>query len=332
MSKRHSPHRGSLAFIPSKRARSEIPHIKSWPPGGDKPKIMGFAGYKAGMTHVFIKDYRETSTTTGTEVREAVTVIETPPMKICAIRFYSGDHYGLKTVSEVWAKSLDTDLKKRIQLPRKYDAKSAWKKVKEADIEDVRVLMHTTPKLVTGVPKKVPDIMEQPIRGGTMEERIEYAKSILGKELKVHEFITAGKMVDVVAVTKGKGFQGVIKRRGVKLLTHKNSKHRRMIGTLGPWHPAFVMWQVPQAGQMGYHQRTEYNKRILKVGDSADEVTPQGGFLHYGIVKNDYIVIHGSVPGPTKRLIRFREPVRFLRDSVDTVEITYLSRESNQGT
>jgi len=68
MSERHRPRRGSMGYSPRKRARAETPHIKSWPEGRDKPKIQGFLGYKAGMTHAFVVDYRPTSTTSGREV------------------------------------------------------------------------------------------------------------------------------------------------------------------------------------------------------------------------------------------------------------------------
>jgi large subunit ribosomal protein L3 len=182
------------------------------------------------------------------------------------------------------------------------------------------------------VPKKKPELIELRIGGGTINERLGYAKSILGKALKITDFTKEGEMVDVIAVTKGKGFQGTVKRWGVKLLTHKNSKHRRMIGTLGPWHPNYVMSQVPQAGQTGYHQRTEYNKRILKIGEKGDEITPDGGFLKYGIVRNNYIVIHGSIPGPAKRLVSLRDPIRREGVVVERApEITYISTESKQG-
>jgi len=93
--------------------------------------------------------------------------------------------------------------------------------------------------------------------------------------------------------------QGTIKRHHVKLLLHKNSKHRRMIGTAGSWHPSWVQATVPQAGQMGYHQRTEYNKRVLKVGENGEEITPAGGFPNYGVIRNSYILVHGSIPGPS---------------------------------
>jgi large subunit ribosomal protein L3 len=335
MPKRHHPKRGSMGYSPRKRARREVPRVKSWPEdNGDAPKLQGFAGYKAGMTHAFVEDFRPTSTTSGKEVQIPVTIVETPPMKIVAIRVYEQTSYGLKTLTEVWNSKLDKELARRLPIPKKYDNKKALKKLEklENDIEDVRVLASTQPKLVTGIPKKKPELMELRVGGGTVKERIDYSKSIMGKDLKITDYIHEGDMVDVIAVTKGKGFQGSVKRWGVKLLTHKNSKHRRMTGTLGPWHPNYVMSEVPQSGQMGYHQRTEYNKRILKIGEKGDEITPDGGFLKYGIVRNNYIVIHGSIPGPSKRLISLRDPIRRRGVKVEKPpEITYISTESKQG-
>ena len=54
----HHPKRGSKGYSPRKRAKSEIPRFKSWPKREGEPKIQGFAGYKAGMTHAFVVDYR----------------------------------------------------------------------------------------------------------------------------------------------------------------------------------------------------------------------------------------------------------------------------------
>jgi len=234
MPKNHHPRRGSMAFSPRKRARAETPHIKSWPLGGEKPKIQGFLGYKAGMTHAFVVDYRPTSTTSGKEVMMPVSVVETPPIKIAAVRAYKKTIHGLETIGEKWATKLDSELSKRIPLPKK-NAGKKWDFTKNAD--DIRVLVYTQPKLVTGLPKKTPEIRELRISGGPIEDRIAYAKEILGKEIKIEDVIREGDMLDILAVTKGKGFQGHVKRWGVKLLTHKNSKHRRMIGTAGSWHP-----------------------------------------------------------------------------------------------
>jgi len=329
MPERHHPKRGSHGFSPRKRAKSETPHIKKWSEDSQKPKVQGFFGYKAGMTHAFIVDYRPTSTTSGREVLMPVTIVETPPIKVAAIRTYQRDNYGLHTVGEKWSDKLDKELLKRIPIAKKNLDKS-WDFTKDAD--EIRIIVYTQPKLVTGIPKKAPELSELKIGGGSIDEQIKYAKGILGKELKINDVMKDGDMLDIIAITKGKGFQGAVKRWGVKLLTHKNSKHRRMIGTAGSWHPNWVQSTVPQAGQMGYHQRTEYNKRILKIGDDGEEITPAGGFPHYGVIRNSYIIIHGSIPGPTKRLIGMRDAIRYQRGvKLEKAEITYISTTSKQG-
>lgn len=332
MSNRRRPRKGSKAYSPRKRAVSQTPRLDSWPEISGGPKLQGFAGYKAGMTHAFVVDFRPTSLTTGQEIQIPVTVVEVPPMKVAAVRVYENTRYGLKTIGEVWAPAVDENLRRRLPIPKNYDSEKAWSALNKQEVEDVRLLTYTQPKMVTGVPKKVPELMETRIGGGTVEQRLEYAKSLLGKDITVNDFAKDGAMIDVAAVTKGKGFQGAIKRWGVKLLSHKNSKHRRMVGTLGPKRPGFVRPSVPQAGQVGYHQRTEFNKRILKVGEKGEEVNPKGGFLHYGNIRNPYVLIHGSVPGPTKRLIRLRDPVRAAGPALkEAPNLVYVSTESKQG-
>jgi len=144
MSERHHPRRGSMGFSPRKRARAETPHIKSWPEGNDKPKMQGFLGYKAGMTHAFIVDYRPTSTTSGREVMMPVSVVETPPIKVAAVRAYEKTLHGLQTLGEIWASKLDSELSKRLPLIKK-DKKANWKFANEAD--EIRVIIYTQPKL-----------------------------------------------------------------------------------------------------------------------------------------------------------------------------------------
>ena len=329
MPERHHPRRGSRGYSPRKRARAQTPHIKSWPEGNDKPKIQGFLGYKAGMTHAFVVDYRPTSTTSGREVVMPVSVVETPPIKVAAVRAYKKTYHGLQTLGEKWAVKLDPELSKKVSLI-KNEKKTSWDFTKDAD--EIRVIIYTQPKLVSSIPKKIPEIREMRISGGSIEDQIKYAKDILGKELKIKDVIKEGDMLDTIAVTTGKGFQGHVKRWGVKLLTHKNSKHRRMIGTQGAWHPNWVQGTVPNAGQMGYHQRTEHNKRVLKIGEKGEEITPAGGFPHYGVVRNSYILLHGSIPGPTKRLISLRDAIRYQRGvKVEKPDITYISTTSKQG-
>ncbi len=332
MPKEHRPRHGSMGFSPRKRSDSEVPHFASWPEIEVGPKLQGFAGYKAGMTHAFIVDYRPTSTTSGQEVQVPVTVIETPPMRVAAVRLYRRGHEGLQVAAEMWSDKLDKELKRVFPTPKKHDGGEGFAAVDPVSVDDVRVITYTQPTMVTGIPKKEPDLMEQRIGGGTIPERLEYAKSLLGKEVRVSDFCREGSMIDIAAVTKGKGWQGHHTRWNTKLLSHKNSKHRRNIGTLGNFQPGYVRNTVPQSGQMGYQQRTECNKRVLKIGEDGNEITPNGGFLHYGPVRTSYVLVHGSVPGPTKRLIRLRDAARGGYVRLEKApELTYISRESKQG-
>ncbi|MEM1981927.1 MAG: 50S ribosomal protein L3 [Candidatus Hadarchaeales archaeon] len=321
----HRPRRGSLAFSPRVRAPSPIPHIRSWPEEKEV-RLLGFAGYKAGMTHVFYIDDKKTSPTAGKEIFSPATVIETPPLKVCGVRLLEKTDHGLRTLTEVWANDLPKELGRRIKLPKKACQEEGMKKaeelLKEGRVAEVRVLVCTQPWLCSG-PKKKPDLFEVGVGGPDVLSKWEYCKGLLGKEVRVSEVFKPGEYVDATAITKGKGFQGPVKRWGVKILPRKTDDGRRQVGTLGPWTPARVMWTVPAAGQMGYHQRTELNKRILKIG-KGEEVTPPGGFKRWGIVKSDYVLVAGSLPGPTKRLIHLRPATR-MRESPGVPVVTYIA-------
>jgi large subunit ribosomal protein L3 len=304
--KAHRPRRGSLAYTPRVRAPSPLPHIRSWPER-EETRLLGFAGYKAGMTHVFYLDDRKTSPTAGKEVFSPATVIEAPPLRVWGLRLLGRTSRGLKTLTEVWAENLPKELGRVLSLPKKSDPermKRAEELVREGKVEEVRVLACTQPELCSG-PKKKPDVLELGVGGKDVGSKWEYAKSLLGKEVRASEVFKPGEYVDVTAITKGKGFQGPVKRWGVKILPRKTDEGRRQVGTLGPWTPARIMWTVPAAGQMGYHQRTELNKRILKIG-RGEEITPKGGFKRWGPVRSDYVLVAGSLPGPTKRLVHLR--------------------------
>ncbi len=331
--KKSAPRRGSLAYLPRGRAARHLGRIRYWPVVEEGPVPLAFAGYKAGMTHVFYVEEKKGSIYYGREIFQPVTIIDAPPMKVCGVRVYENTPYGLKTLTEAWFEDLPKDLDRIITLPKKLDMDAQLKKIDENldRIDDVRVIAATQPRLAS-VPKKKPDLMEIKIGGGAIEEQVEYAKNLLGKTLSISNVFKEGSYVDVIAVTKGKGFQGPVKRFGVKILSHKARKTKRGVAAIGPWHPARVVYTVPRAGQMGYFQRIEYNKRILKIGSDGKEVTPEGGFVNYGIVRGEYVMLEGSVPGPPKRLIKLRYPAR---PPVKVVEappkITYISLESKQG-
>lgn len=326
------PRRGSLAFSPRKRAKDVVPRIRSWPDYEGEPKLLGFAGYKAGMTHVIMIDDRKNSPTYGEEITVPVTVLECPPLRVAGIRVYKNTVYGLQIAKEVWTTELDERLSRRLPLPKKINTDVESLRELE-DIAEVRLITYTQPYLITGVPSKTPEVMEYKVGGSDINAVLDYAISKLGKEIRVSEVFQEGAFIDVIAITKGKGFQGPVKRWGVITLDAKHarsSKHRR-VGTLGPWTPARVRWTVPQAGQMGFHQRTEYNKRVIKIGEKGEEITPEGGFVHYGVIRSDYMLVSGSVPGPVKRLIRMRDAIRPPRYTYEGINIVYVSRSSKQG-
>lgn len=327
----HHSRRGSTAYYPRKRAKSPAGRIRSWPEVNGAPRIQGFAGYKVGMTHVEMLDYRKTSVTAGQSIVSAVTVIEVPPLRVIALRYYGDSMDGLKVIGEHWIEKLDDDLLRLIN--KRGKVTNGYQDSMVDLVDDVRLVVATNPSTVSGVPSKTPDIFEVKVAGGSIADRIKFAESKLGKEVPFSEFTKEGQFVDAIGVTKGKGFTGHVERFGVKLLPRKNRKHRRMIGTLGPWHPDWVRNTVPQAGQMGYQQRTAYNLRVLKVGPKAEaeSVNPKGGFVSYGLVRNDYVLLHGSVPGPSKRLIKLRDAARQRVVSADKITLSYISVESKQG-
>ncbi len=342
--KKHAPRRGSLAVRPRKRASRIVPRVKAWPEvESENPLPLAFLGYKAGMTHVYMIDDTPGSLTHGREIFMPVTIVETPPMIVAAVRVYGYDpNKGLYTLAEAWVQpemlkqQYNLDVNRLVPRLRFSDTEKAINRIKNAidSIYDVRIIALTQPRLVGGLSKKKPDALEIKIGGGSgIPARLEYAIGLLGSALKVGDVFKPGQFVDVIAVTKGKGFQGVIKRYGVKELPrwHKHRKGSRSgPGTRGP-ATTFSWSEVPQPGQTGYHRRTEYNKRILQIGDDGYAVTPAGGFLHYGVVRSTYVMLSGSIPGTPKRPIVLRHPVRPTWIPEGPPKITYVSLQSKQG-
>lgn len=313
MSKHNRPRKGSLAFNPRKRADSQMPHINAWPQRDEK-SLLGFAGYKAGMTSISFVDDSD-SPTKNNEIFGAATVIEVPPMVVYAIRAYKN--------KQILCDQLCSDEKilKEAGIKKKKEKNEI-----KPDCDDIYVLAFSrASKCAFG--KKKSEKMMLAIGGKDVAQKLEYAKSILGKELKASDVFKPGEYVDTIAVTKGKGWQGQVKRFGISMQRRKATSKRRHLGNMGAFGAHGVHHTVPMAGQMGYHNRFDINKRIMKIA-SPQEVNPKGGFLHYGLVKNDCLVIKGSVPGPIKRLVRMRKAMR--NSSAKAPSITEISLESKQ--
>lgn len=306
MVKEGNPRRGSLQFYPRKRAKRIYPAIKTYPKS-EKARILGFAGYKAGMLHAIIIDNKKNSPTFGQEISVPITVLDCPPLKVLGIRVYESTTKGFRALSEAWTKELPKDLSRKLKInPKEYNLENIEKMIEK--ISKVRIIVATQPKL-SGIGKKKPEVFEIEVGGTNIKEKIDFAKSLLGKEIRIEDFVKDGELVDVISITKGKGYAGPVKRFGIKIQNRKAHKKRRHVGTLGPETPSRVRWTVPMAGQMGFMRRTEINKRVLKVG-KGEEITPKGGFKRYGKVKTSYLIVEGSVPGEKKRLVFIRAPIR----------------------
>lgn len=304
MSKGHRPRRGSLAFHPRKRAKRIYSSVKIFKQE-DKPCIGGFAGYKAGMTTVIATDNYDKSPSYGQQITIPCTVLECPPLVLFGLRAYKKTPYGSNAFSEIYADKLDKNLERVINIPKK--KKDSLKKIEAglADISEIRGLFHTVPAKI-GL-KKTPEVFGMQILGNP-QEAWAWGKERLGKEIKAGDLFKSGDFIDVIAVTKGKGTQGPVKRFGIKIQIRKCKRHRRHPGAIGSWNPSKTCWTVPMAGQMGFQRRTEQNKRIIKIG-SGKELLKQP-FQNYGIVADECILIKGSVAGSANRLVMIRKALR----------------------
>jgi len=359
-----APRHGSLGFLPRKRSRTMRGHIKSFPKDdASKPvHLTAFMGFKAGMTHVVRDLDRPGSKMHKKEVLEAVTVIETPPMVVVGVTGYTETPRGLRSLTTVWAEHLSDDLKRRFYKNWSVSKRKAFSKYAkkvasgaqdvQASLERirkhcsvVRVLVHTVPRK-TSIGQKKAHLMEIQLNGGSVADKVNWAYSHFEKEVPVTSVFEQDENVDVIGVTKGHGYEGVTARWGTRKQPRKTNKGIRKVACIGAWHPSRVMFSVARAGQDGFHHRTEMNKKIYRVANGADEksastefdlttksITPMGGFPHYGVVKNDFIMVKGCVVGVKKRVLTLRKSliVHTSRTSLEKVNLKFIDTSSKFG-
>lgn len=349
--KYEAPRHGSLGFSPRKRSRTHQGRIRSFPKDDvtKAPHLTAFVGYKAGMTHVLRDVDRPGSRINKKETVEAVTIIETPPMIVCGMVGYTETPHGLRALTTVWAHHLDDSLKRRFYknwYRARGKAFDSYKRVNygtdgngtdklKRDIARitkyctvVRVLAHTQPRK-TPIGQKKAHLLEIQVNGGSTAQKVEFAKALFEKPISVDSIFSQDEPVDIIGVSKGHGFDGVIGRWGVTGLPRKTHRGLRKVACIGAWHPARVNTTVARAGQRGFFHRTETNKKIYRVGKAAKPekdskifynattendltektISPMGGFLHYGNVNQDFLMIKGGVIGAKKRVITIRKSI-----------------------
>ena len=361
------PRRGNLGFLPKRRTRHHRGRIRSFPKDDatKKPHLTAFVGFKAGMTHIVREVERTGSQLNKKEVIEAVTILETPPIRVVGVVGYIETVRGLRTLTSVWAQTLAPEFKRRLYKNWYRSKRKCFKKYEEKITSNpdtiktllnrikkyatvVRVIAHTQTRALNFRQKKA-HVLEIQINGGSIAEKVDFAQSLLEKEIKVDQVFNNLEHIDVLGVTKGHGFTGVIKRFGCRKLPRKTHRGLRRVGCIGAWHPEGVRWTVARAGQWGYHHRTETNKRIYRIGqgevsgaqDNATtdydltkkNITPLGGFPHYGVVKNDYIMIKGTCVGTKKRSLVLRKTMhpRTSRIQLEPIHIKFIDTSSKLG-
>lgn len=122
-----------------------------------------------------------------------------------------------------------------------------------------------------GLKQKKAHLMEIQVNGGTIAQKVDFAYGFFEKQVPIDAVFQKDEMIDIIGVTKGKGYEGVVTRWGVTRLPRKTHRGLRKVACIGAWHPARVSYTVARAGQNGYHHRTEMNKKIYKLGKTGQE-------------------------------------------------------------
>jgi large subunit ribosomal protein L3e len=359
-----APRHGSLGFLPRKRAARHRGKVKSFPRDDPKkkPHLTAFFGFKAGMTHIVREVEKPGSKVHRKEVVEAVTIIETPPIVVVGIVGYIETPQGLRSLTTVWAHHLSEDVKRRFYKNWYRSKKKAFTKYQKTIKENpkvletelnrikkyctvVRVLAHSQVRKLQKRQKKA-HLMEIQVNGGTIAEKVDYSYALFEKPVHVSDLFDESEQIDVIGVTKGHGYEGVTTRWGTTRLPRKTHKGLRKVACIGAWHPSRVKFSVPRAGQHGYHHRTEMNKKIYRIGKGNDKrngstesdltekrITPMGGFPHYGVVNQDFLIIKGCCIGIKKRVLTLRKSLvpQTSRTALEQIKLKWIDTSSKFG-
>jgi large subunit ribosomal protein L3e len=126
--------------------------------------------------------------------------------------------------------------------------------------------------------QKKAHIMEIQLNGGTIADKVKFARDHLEKQIPVNQVFGQDEMIDTIGVTKGRGYKGVTSRWHTTKLPRKTHKGLRKVACIGAWHPSRVSFSVARAGQKGYHHRTEINKKVYRIGLGTDKANAKTEF------------------------------------------------------
>jgi len=364
------PRCGNLGFLPRKRTKHHSGKIKSFPKDdvSKAPHFTAFLSFKAGMTHIVRDVDKPGSKLHKKEVVEPVTVLEAPPMRVVGFVGYVETPRGLRALTSVWAGHLSDECKRRFyknwykskqkaftKYQKKYsEASKGSEAAMAAEIKRaktycqvIRAICHTQ-VIKAKIGQKKANIKEIQINGGTVEQKVDFVTGLFEQEVKIDSVFSKDEMIDTIGSSKGKGYNGPVSRWGITRLARKSHRGIRKVGCIGSWHPQRVQFQVPRAGQRGYHHRTEINKKVYLMGKAIKDdpnnamtevdptekaITPMGGFVRYGEVTNDFIVLKGCVVGCKKRLISLRKSLlpQVSRTATEKITLKFIDTASKFG-
>nr|GMD23712.1 60S ribosomal protein L3 [Ipomoea batatas] len=257
---------------------------------------------------------------------------------------------GLRCLNTVWAQHLSEEVRRRfykngckskknafVKYSKKYESEDGKKDI-EAQLKKmkkyacvIRVLVHTQIRKMKGLKQKKAHLMKIQVNRGTIAQKVDYAYGFFEKNVLDDAVFQKDEMINIIGVTKGKGYEGVVTRWGVTHLPRKTHRGLRKVACIGTWHPIRVSITVARAGQNGYHHRTEMNKKIYKLGKAGQEshaaitefdrtekdITPMGGFPHYGV-------------GPKKRVVTLRQTLlnQTSRVALEEIKLKFIDTSS----
>merc|ERR1712039_469396 len=303
------------------------------------------------------------------EVAEGGSILEAPPMIVVGFVGYVETPRGLRALTSVWAGHLSDEFKRRFYKAWHKSKQKAFTKYQKRWSEAtkgsegapmateiarakkycqvIRAICHTQVSKVK-IGQKKAHVKEIQINGGTAEKKVDFVTGLFEQEVKIADVFSQDEMIDVIGVTRGHGFNGVVTRWGCTRLPRKTHRGLRKVACIGTWHPARVQFQVPRSGQMGYGHRTEINKKIYRIGKSLKDdpgsckteqdlteksITPMGGFSHYGEVNEDWVMLKGCIMGCRKRVITLRKSLlpQVSRKALEKVELKFIDTSSKFG-
>ncbi|KAI3917536.1 hypothetical protein MKW98_021298, partial [Papaver atlanticum] len=109
-----------------------------------------------------------------------------------------------------------------------------------------------------GLKKNKAYLMEIQVNGGSIADKVDFDYGFFDKQVPIDVFFQKDEMIDIIGVTKGKSYKGVVTRWVVTRLPRKTHRGLRMVACI-------------VAGQNGYHHRTQMNKKIYKLGKTEQE-------------------------------------------------------------